>query len=71
MGSKIFSGFVGGTAIGTVIGDTTNGLILGIMLGTAFAKFTFMLWQKNRNPKSQYIEYGRGMIPKRRLKRRK
>ena len=41
MGSKIFSGFVGGTAIDTVIGDTTNGLILGIMLGTAFAKFTF------------------------------
>jgi len=36
VGSKIFSGFVGGTAIGTVIGDTTNGLILGIMLGTAF-----------------------------------
>ena len=36
MGSKIFSGFVGGTAIDTVIGDTTNGLIIGIMLGTAF-----------------------------------
>ena len=38
---RFFAGFVGGTAIDTVIGDTTIGLILGIMLGTAFAKSTF------------------------------
>ena len=36
-----FAGFVGGTAFGTVIDDTNIRLILGIMLGTAFAKFTF------------------------------
>ena len=41
MDSKIFSGFVGGTAFGTVIDDTNIELILKIMLGTAFAKFTF------------------------------
>ena len=38
---RFFAGFVGGTAFGTVIGDTNIGLILGIMLGTAFAKFSF------------------------------
>ena len=38
---RFFVGFVGGTAFGTVIDDTNIGLILGIMLGTAFAKFTF------------------------------
>ena len=38
---RFFARFVGGTAIATVIGDTTIRLILEIMLGTAFAKFTF------------------------------
>lgn len=38
---RFFAGFVGGSAIGKVIGDINIGLILGIMLGTAFAKFTF------------------------------
>ena len=38
---RFFAGFVGGTAFGTVIDDTNIGLILGIMLDTAFAKFTF------------------------------
>ena len=38
---RFFAGFVGGTAFGTVIGDTNIGLILGIMLGTAYAKLTF------------------------------
>ena len=38
---RFFAGFVDGTAFGTVIDDTNIGLILGIMLDTAFAKFTF------------------------------
>ena len=40
-GDKWVLRFFSGTAIGTAMGDTTIGLILGNMLGTAFAKFTF------------------------------
>ena len=38
---RFFAGFVGGSAIGTVIGDINIRQILGIILGTAFARFSF------------------------------
>ena len=38
---RFFAGFVGRTAFGTVIDDTNIGLILGIMLGSRYAKLNF------------------------------
>ena len=50
-----FAGFVGGSAIDTVIGDINIGLILGIMLGTAFAKFSFKWQGDGRDERSTHI----------------